>query len=247
MTIHVADFLIVAILLFGAWRGFRNGLSGEILRVAAIVAAFLISARSHVVLGAWIADKTGMPPSTARTIGFISVFAGLWGLGHLVRFVLAKLVTIRFVRPLEIGGGIAAGIIKTGAALSAVLIVVNLAEPLRPVAGAVNERSTICAFLSEKAPALYESLRERYGTVVPDPAGEEPETEPIQPDAKQPPEDRTEDEPPSPAPGHADRPADPEPEIEIDTSEPRWEPLVFEPIGDAGEADLPASDPETPR
>ena len=224
MAIQVADLVILAVLLFGAWRGFRNGLSGEIVRVAGLVVAFLVGARTHVPLGNWIEETTRLSAPAARALGFGAVFAGIWAVGHLARFILHKIMTITFVKPLEIAGGVAAGVIKTGAAISAVLIFINLAPRLTFVANAVNERSTICTFLSAHAPALYSSLRERYAVVAGAPGDQET------------------------GGGAPEGATIPEPDdTAAPRSEPEWEPLVFEPVDEVGERQRSPEGPEAPR
>ena len=210
--INVADLVIFVVLLFGAWRGLRHGLSGEILRVAVLVAAFLIGARTHVLLGERIAETTRLSAAASRALGFGAAFLAVWIAGNLARIALLKILTLKFVRPLELVGGAAAGAIKAAAAVSAVLIFANLAPRLRPLADAVNERSAVCAFLSTRAPALYSSLRERYADIV----GEEHDGEAA-----------------AAAPAEDAEPAAPE-DVEPPSSAPEWEPLVFDPVKGAG-------------
>ncbi len=180
---HPLDIAILVVLLVGFWRGWRNGLSGELLRVAALVVAFVVANRCHALPARWIAEHTSMKGAAVPFLSYAVIFVGIWAVGWFVRTVVHKILTISFVKHLETIGGAFAGALKTAVILALALVGMTLVPLLQPLAETIAEHSTLAAFTVAKAPTVCTELNEIKKKYIP--SEDRPEDEAAEPEPRE--------------------------------------------------------------
>ncbi|MBU0679016.1 MAG: CvpA family protein [Verrucomicrobia bacterium] len=125
---NIADIVIVAVIALGAIRGFVRGLSGELSSVISTVVAVFAGVYLYRPLGNYVGEYTRMKGDMAYATAFgLAVIGGLiimW----IVRLVLRNLIAFTFRGKIERVGGTAAGIVRYGVLVAAMILAVALWE-----------------------------------------------------------------------------------------------------------------------
>ncbi len=106
------DIVVFLVILLFGFRGYRRGLSGEILQVAGLFASFLLAYQYFDVVGMAFYKHTRMAPMFAHVLGYMVVFASTYLLFFIIRLIVHYLVNISFISFLEKGGGLFFGVTR---------------------------------------------------------------------------------------------------------------------------------------
>ena len=77
MGFHVVDMIIVGLVLFLAIRGLVNGFSKELFNFLALIGGIAVAARTHTVVGEFIAKQNILPELSddfQKLVGFAAIF-----------------------------------------------------------------------------------------------------------------------------------------------------------------------------
>jgi uncharacterized membrane protein required for colicin V production len=120
------DVALVAVLVFGFYRGRKNGMTKEILPMFFWVATVLVCGLGYEIVGQWLLDLSGWSRLACYLIGYFSLMFAL----YLVFLFLKKIFMPRLTGSNFFGGseyylGMASGVVRYACILFAALAVLN--------------------------------------------------------------------------------------------------------------------------
>ena len=116
------DFVIIALLGIGAWRGWKTGALRQLASLAALAAAFLFAGALADKIGEVVVESIGLSPRTAPAVGFLVVLVGIFAAAQATAHAARKVLqAIRLGSVDSLVGGIL-GALKSGLAVSCVLV-----------------------------------------------------------------------------------------------------------------------------
>lgn len=129
LSFNAVDIVALVILLFGVWRGFRRGLSGELARLISLAVVMIVGWQAYEPLGERLAEFTRLDPEQSRLAAFLCTVlaAGICMLA--LRLVLRQIMEFTFKKPLEKIGGMAAGFLRS----SILIVLIVVAAVLTPI------------------------------------------------------------------------------------------------------------------
>lgn len=107
----ILDVILLAPLLFGAYKGFSKGLITELASLLALILGSLIATKFMHVVEQWLAPYVGPAdwlPLLAFIVLFIAVVIGVYTIGKVIK----KIVSTILLGPLDKVGGAVFGITK---------------------------------------------------------------------------------------------------------------------------------------
>lgn len=91
------DWVIIAVVLFGIWRGFWRGFVWQLFQIGSLVAAFLLTFWLFPQVGGWFETQLKLPVSYARPLSlallFILLSLGLQFVGGILHKLFAPILT----------------------------------------------------------------------------------------------------------------------------------------------------------
>lgn len=130
---NITDGCVLVLLGLGLIGGIRRGLSGELLRIASIILAFVAGWRGTEPLTHYLEDLTGRTPAELKPAAFIGLVVISYLALSILRRALRLMVDFSFKGQLEVMGGAVTGLVRAGFFASLVLLGASLIphEPLR--------------------------------------------------------------------------------------------------------------------
>ena len=119
------DYTVLAILAASALLGVWRGMVGEILAIAAWVAAFFAARALAAQAGVWIPGLPG-DPVVRYAAGFVAIFAAVLVLVALARWLIALLLKAIGLAPLDRLLGAAFGLVRGGLVVLAAVLLAGL-------------------------------------------------------------------------------------------------------------------------
>ena len=108
------DWVLVAVLLYGAAMGAVRGLSHELATLIGIAAAVIVTRLFYEPAAAWICERWDWNPEVTRLAAVVALaLATLLGM-RLLRITLGALMTFSFQGLVERLGGLVAGFFRLG-------------------------------------------------------------------------------------------------------------------------------------
>lgn len=145
------DIFVGLLLVYAAWRGFRDGVLVQLGGIAGLVAGVWVAFRYGTAFGL----RLRLEGATASVVGFIAILLGVLLAVALVGRLARRIFRIAGLGPLDAVGGLLLGVVKMGLALSVLLL---LFEPL-------NEQAKWIDRGRFEQAALYRPVREA-GTLL---------------------------------------------------------------------------------
>ncbi|MDX9702232.1 MAG: CvpA family protein [Candidatus Auribacterota bacterium] len=120
------DVMVGVILIIFAIRGYRRGLSGEILQVVGLLASLLLAYHFFGYVGDVLQKSISMPEGIASILGYVGVFVLLYTFFYVIRVIVHKIMSVSFIAVIEKGGGILAGTMRGVCALSVLFVLIGM-------------------------------------------------------------------------------------------------------------------------
>lgn len=153
------DIIIIILLALAVGIGFKKGLVQEIVGIIALVIAFFLALKMHLVAAAALAKMiSGLPKHIAPTVGFVAVFLIVFLAITIVGWLLSKIIK---ATPLDLAdkiGGMAIGLVKGALIISVILLLLALA-PLPREFNRKLDRSGMIRSIRKVAPLVYEKSK----------------------------------------------------------------------------------------
>lgn len=151
------DILIIILMLWGAYIGFRKGLVFEIFKSTGIVTAIVVSLYNCCRLGRYISDHSFVTLYYASIFSVIVLLIAIVFIFKLIRLVAERLVKIEFRPLLEGFGGLILGLAR-GGVLASIILVCLAWLPARSIEDAIDQKSYLGPWLVEVSPAIYDGV-----------------------------------------------------------------------------------------
>ena len=148
------DFVVLAVVAFGAIHGLRNGLLTMITSFVALIAALYLASLHYSEAAAIIARQFGTTPTLATVLGYVAVFLGVFVVVQFVGSMIVGVLTMASLGWIDrLAGGFLGGAIAAAVAGLAVMLLTTVLP-----ANAALLRN------SEAAPMLlaYDAMLVRY-------------------------------------------------------------------------------------
>jgi len=148
------DFVVLAVVAFGAIHGLRNGLLTMVTSFVALIAALYLASLHYSEAAAIIARQFGTNPTLATVLGYVAVFLGVFVVVQFVGSMIVGVLTMASLGWIDrLAGGFLGGAIAAAVAGLAVMLLTTVLP-----ANAALLRN------SEAAPMLlaYDAMLVRY-------------------------------------------------------------------------------------
>jgi len=148
------DFVVLAVVAFGAIHGLRNGLLTMVTSFVALIAALYLASLHYSEAAAIIARQFGTTPTLATVLGYVAVFLGVFVVVQFVGSMIVGVLTMASLGWIDrLAGGFLGGAIAAAVAGLAVMLLTTVLP-----ANAALLRN------SEAAPMLlaYDAMLVRY-------------------------------------------------------------------------------------
>lgn len=120
------DVVVFLVLGFCAFRGYRRGLSGEILQVVGLLVSFILAFQFFDILAQLILHHMHISSKLANVLGYGIIFLCVYQFFFLLRLFVHKIMTVSFIAVIEKGGGLCAGILRGVCMLSIVFFLTGM-------------------------------------------------------------------------------------------------------------------------
>jgi uncharacterized membrane protein required for colicin V production len=121
------DLVVVVALLYGLWSGTRTGLSGEIIRVLALLLMIAAALHFYQPLGAWLSARSGLVKEVADLVAFVGIALLIYAVSLLLRaWIQRRRRKFVFGAAIENTGGALAGLLRMVAIMAWVTVILSL-------------------------------------------------------------------------------------------------------------------------
>jgi len=158
-TIAIIDLVIVFILSFFIFRGFKNGLVTELVRIIGTYAGLVVAVKYMSDLAIKIHGAINLPPTLVLIISFMVIFTPIV---LIFKFLASKfLEAIKFsvsLGLLDKIGGVALGLLKGAIVVSLLTVVLSFAT-FSPELQKEIEQSVLFEPMKQVLPMVYEAIK----------------------------------------------------------------------------------------
>lgn len=124
------DIVILVILVWGAWQGWRRGLLKEVVSMAGFFVGLFIAYQFYDKFGEYLAPVLSGNPSVAKYLGYVLAFIVIWVVVPMVLGIVANVLT-KSLKWLRLGCinsslGLLVGVLKYVVLLSFVFCAMEL-------------------------------------------------------------------------------------------------------------------------
>ncbi|RJP59513.1 MAG: CvpA family protein [Candidatus Auribacter fodinae] len=151
------DLLVILVLVFFGIRGYKRGLSGELLRVIGLIASFTLAYQFFGMVGEKLSAHSSIPEQLGFIIGYILVFALVFLFFVILRIIVQRMMTYSFVDALEKGGGVAAGLMKALFMLSIIYVLLGMLH-IPPLTRYIVTKSFTGQYIIRISPYAYNAM-----------------------------------------------------------------------------------------
>jgi len=156
---NAIDIAILVVVLFGLFRGYVRGLSGELAQLASVVAAFVLGLTLHPPLSTWLSEKTRLAGQNARTMAFVTTVLGSVLAMIILRYLIKRIMRVVIEEKVDKPAGLVAGGVKTVVLVLIVVVVMNL-WPHEYLNRKFGEESVVGSAVLRYMPSLRETIEE---------------------------------------------------------------------------------------
>jgi membrane protein required for colicin V production len=153
------DIIIIILLAVAVGIGFKKGLVQEIVGIIALIIAFFLALKLHMIAAAMLTKMIpGLTRPIAPTVGFVAVFLVVFLAITVVGWLLSKIIK---ATPLDFAdkiGGMVIGLVK-GALIISILLLLLALLPLPKEANRKLDRSAMIRSIRKVAPMVYEHTK----------------------------------------------------------------------------------------
>lgn len=126
IAVNWIDVAVAVFLLVFAIRGYRRGLSGEILQIVGLLASLLMAYQFFGYVADVLIETISMPEGIAKIIGYLGVFTLFYSIFFVIRVIVHKMMSVSFIAVIEKGGGLMSGMIRGLCILSVIFVLIGM-------------------------------------------------------------------------------------------------------------------------
>ena len=158
--INFLDIIILVILLFFAFNGFRRGFIDQTSTILGLLAALFVAVRQYEYFTQFLEPHLDLSISLLQFISFAVIFIVVNIVIHVLGIILKKIVDAIFLQPVDRGLGFLLGIIKAGIIIY--LMILILAQiPYQNINDVLNE-SFLASRIIEASPFIQSKIEEIF-------------------------------------------------------------------------------------
>jgi len=158
--INFLDIIILVILLFFAYNGFRRGFIDQTSTILGLLAALFVAVRQYEYFTQFLEPYLDLSVSMLQFISFAVIFIVVNIVIHVLGIILKKIVDAIFLQPVDRGLGFLLGIIKAGIIIY--LMILILAQiPYQNINDVLNE-SFLASRIIEASPFIQSKIEEIF-------------------------------------------------------------------------------------
>jgi len=106
------DIIILVPLIWGAYKGFKNGIISEFAQFAGLVLGFLIAFKLSYIMSSWLIINWNVPEKYVSSLSFVLMFIAVLIAIYILARILEKLIKAIALEWLNKIGGLAVGGLK---------------------------------------------------------------------------------------------------------------------------------------
>ncbi len=148
------DFVILILLLVGAYRGYQKGLLMAVVGVVALVAGLIGAIAWTPVLLAHLSERADLSPEILSVLAFLAIFIGIILALNIAGKLVKMVIDLTPVGAVDGLVGAILGMFKWALGVSIILWVMDKAQLGLPV----DEQGTLWVSIRQVAPDVFEQL-----------------------------------------------------------------------------------------
>ena len=158
--INFLDIIILVILLFFAYNGFRRGFIDQTSTILGLLAALFVAVRQYEYFQQFLEPYLDLSTSLLQFISFAVIFIVVNIVIHILGITLKKIVDAIFLQPVDRAAGFLLGIFK--AAIIIYLLILIMAQiPYQKINDVLNE-SFLAKRIIEASPLIQSKIEEIF-------------------------------------------------------------------------------------
>ncbi len=158
--INFLDIIILVILLFFAYNGFRRGFIDQTSTILGLLAALFVAVRQYEYFQQFLEPYLDLSTSLLQFISFAVIFIVVNIVIHVLGITLKKIVDAIFLQPVDKAAGFLLGIFK--AAIIIYLLILIMAQiPYQKINDVLNE-SFLAKRIIEASPLIQSKIEEIF-------------------------------------------------------------------------------------
>lgn len=158
--INFLDLILLVILLFFAYNGFKRGFIDQTSTLLGLLAALFAAVRQYEYFTQFLEKYFDLSPSLMQFISFAVIFIVVNIVIHVLGITLKKIVDAIFLQPVDRAAGFVLGLVKAGIIIY--LLILILAQiPHQKVNQVLNE-SFLAKRIIEASPFIKSKIEEIF-------------------------------------------------------------------------------------
>jgi len=158
--INFLDIIILVILLFFAYNGFRRGFIDQTSTILGLLAALFVAVRQYEYFTQFLEPYLDLSTSLLQFISFAVIFIVVNIVIHVLGITLKKIVDAIFLQPVDRAAGFLLGLVKAG--IIVYLLILILAQiPYQKINDVLNE-SFLAKRIIEASPFIQSKIEEIF-------------------------------------------------------------------------------------
>lgn len=158
--INFLDLILLIVILFFAYNGFRRGFIDQISTLFGLLAALFVAVRQYEYFTQFLEGYFDLSPSLIQFISFAVIFIVVNIVIHVLGITLKNIVDAIFLQPVDRVAGFLLGIIKAGIIIY--LLILILAQiPHQKVSQVLND-SFLAKRIIEASPFIKSKIEEIF-------------------------------------------------------------------------------------
>jgi len=158
--INFLDIIILVIMLFFSFNGFRRGFIDQTSTILGLVAALFVAVRQYDYFVTLIDPYLDLSPSLMQFISFAVIFIVVNIVIHVIGIALKRMTDAIFLQPVDKAAGFLLGLFKAGIIIY-LLIIIMAQIPYSKVNGVVEE-SFLAQRIMEASPFIQSKIQEIF-------------------------------------------------------------------------------------
>ena len=148
------DLIVVIFIVRGVYRGYKRGLSGEVLRFLGILIALYLSFKFYEPLAERIVERFSLEHNVAIALSFAGIALAVIIFFYLVNRMVRSMMELPIIAAIERAGGAILGGVKTLLFVCAFLIILALVR-IEAISNAVSRDSLFGSYAIAAVPGVY--------------------------------------------------------------------------------------------
>ena len=158
--INFLDIIILVILLFFAFNGFRRGFIDQTSTILGLLAALFVAVRQYQYFEQFLEPYLDLSTSLLQFISFAVIFIVVNIVIHVLGITLKKIVDAIFLQPVDKAAGFLLGLFKAGVIVY-LLILIMAQIPYQKINDVLNN-SFLAQRIIEASPLIQSKIEEIF-------------------------------------------------------------------------------------